>query len=66
MKNRQKLLDLIFANKKQLQELIACQVHGEFSVEEVLNKFSLLRDERILKSEEYGWVNEEPQVDISV
>jgi len=37
------------------------KVHGEFSVEEVLNKFSVLRDERILKSEEYGWVNEEPQ-----
>ena len=32
-------------------------------MEEVLNKFSVLRDERILKSEEYGWVNEEPQVD---
>lgn len=31
------------------------KVHGEFSLSEVLAKFSHLREERILKSEEYGW-----------
>jgi hypothetical protein len=36
------------------------QVHGEFSLAEVLAKFSLLRDERVLKSEEFGWGAEKP------
>jgi len=31
------------------------QVHGEFSLVEVLAKFGQLRDERVLKSEELGW-----------
>lgn len=35
--------------------------HGEFSVSEVLEKFSTLRDQRILKSEEHGWKDEPEQ-----
>ena len=40
------------------------QVHGEFSVENVLEKFKELRDERILKSEEHGWTNTPEQVNL--
>ena len=38
------------------------KVHGEFSLAEVMDKFNRLRDERILKSEEYGWGPEEEKV----
>jgi len=31
------------------------KVHGEFSLEAVLDKFQELAEQRILKSEEYGW-----------
>merc|ERR1712048_1543624 len=31
------------------------KVHGEFTIEAVLDKFQELADLRILKSEEYGW-----------
>ena len=31
------------------------KVHGEFTLEAVLDKFQELADQRILKSEEYGW-----------
>ena len=41
------------------------QVHGEFSVENVLEKFKELRDERILKSEEHGWTNTPEQVNLN-
>jgi len=39
------------------------KVHGEFSLAEVMDKFNRLRDERILKSEEYGWGPEEEKVE---
>ena len=29
--------------------------HGEFSIQEVVDKFNALREQRILKSEEHGW-----------
>ncbi|XP_023320101.1 threonine--tRNA ligase, cytoplasmic isoform X2 [Eurytemora carolleeae] len=29
--------------------------HGEFSIQEVVDKFNVLREQRILKSEEHGW-----------
>ena len=31
------------------------KVHGEFSLEAVLDKFQELAEQRILKSEDYGW-----------
>ena len=31
------------------------KVHGEFSIDNVLAKFQELAEQRILKSEEYGW-----------
>merc|ERR1711971_477127 len=31
------------------------KVHGEFTLDAVLDKFNTLRDDRILKSEEFGW-----------
>ena len=31
------------------------KVHGEFTVDAVVEKFNNLRDDRVLKSEEYGW-----------
>ena len=31
------------------------KVHGEFSLESVLEKFGVLAGERIIKSEEHGW-----------
>lgn len=31
------------------------KVHGEFTVDAVVDKFNQLRDERVLNSEEYGW-----------
>merc|ERR1711974_218371 len=31
------------------------RVHGEFSLEAVLDKFQELTEQRILKSEDYGW-----------
>ena len=31
------------------------KVHGEFTLEAVLDKFQELAEQRILKSEEYGW-----------
>jgi len=31
------------------------KVHGEFTIEAVLDKFQELAEQRILKSEEYGW-----------
>ena len=31
------------------------KVHGEFTLEAVMDKFQELADQRILKSEEYGW-----------
>ena len=31
------------------------KVHGEFSLEAVLDKFQELTEQRILKSEDYGW-----------
>jgi len=37
------------------------KVHGEFSLAEVTDKFNRLRDERILKSEEFGWGPEEEE-----
>ena len=30
-------------------------MHGEFTLEAVMDKFQELADQRILKSEEYGW-----------
>jgi len=37
------------------------KVHGEFSLDAVMDKFNTLRDERILKSEEYGWAPTEQE-----
>ena len=34
------------------------KVHGEFSLESVLEKFGVLAGERIIKSEEHGWSDE--------
>jgi threonyl-tRNA synthetase len=31
------------------------KVHGEFSLESVLQKFGTLATERVIKSEDYGW-----------
>ena len=31
------------------------KVHGEFTLDAVLDKFQELADQRILKSEDYGW-----------
>ena len=31
------------------------KVHGEFTLEAVLDKFQELAEQRILKSEDYGW-----------
>ena len=31
------------------------KVHGEFSIDGVVAKFQELAEQRILKSEEYGW-----------
>jgi threonyl-tRNA synthetase len=34
------------------------KVHGEFSLESLIEKFKILADERVLNSEEYGWSSE--------
>ena len=31
------------------------KVHGEFTIDNVVDKFQELAEKRILKSEEYGW-----------
>ena len=31
------------------------KVHGEFTLEAVLDKFQELAEQRVLKSEDYGW-----------
>jgi hypothetical protein len=41
-------------------------VHGEYSLAEVLAKFSQLRDDRVLKSEELGWGQDKGDAQVQV
>ena len=41
------------------------KVHGEFSLDAVIDRFNHLREERVLKSEEYGWRTEEDEGEVS-
>ena len=39
------------------------KVHGEFTIEAVMDKFEELAEQRILRSEEHGWSPPEERVD---
>ena len=39
------------------------KVHGEFTLDALCEKFKELADQRILKSEEYGWSPAEEKVE---